>query len=515
MKLGELLAVLGKREALPPEWRDRAVSDIAHDSRKVRPGSLFVAVRGFHSDGHQFISQALKLGAAAIIAEESGGQTAGDVPLIIVNDSRRALALLADAFYGHPSRTLSLIGITGTNGKTTTTYLVKSMIEAGGRIAGLIGTIDYRVGNTIYQAPNTTPESLELQHLLAEMVAAGADSCVMEVSSHALALDRTLGCTFAAAAFTNLSQDHLDFHRTMDDYFQAKLRLFTGLPPEAHAIINADDAYAAKIIGQTRAKVITTGFADRADVRPTGAISHGIGGLSFEAATPRGAVSVESPLVGRHNIYNILTALGIGTAMGFSPEILGRGIRNMKAVPGRMEKVDAGQPFGVVVDYAHTEDAIARLLEAIREVAAKRVITVFGCGGDRDRTKRPKMGAAAVAGSDIVIVTSDNPRTEDPLEIIREIETGMAGSGTRTRIAAGATFPAISGKTPYTVIPDRREAVAAAIRMARPGDVVVLAGKGHEDYQIIGEQKLPFDDRAVAREAIIRCNAECGVRNAE
>lgn len=500
MKLGELLAVLGKQEALPADAPDREISDIAHDSRKVKPGSLFVAVRGFHSDGHQFIPQALQQGAAAVIAEEDSGRTSADVPLIIVGDSRRALALLADAFYGHPSRKLSLIGITGTNGKTTTSYLVRSVIEAGERTAGLIGTIDYRVGSAVYQAPNTTPESLELQRLLSEMVAAGADSCVMEVSSHALALDRTLGCTFAVAAFTNLSQDHLDFHRTMDDYFEAKLRLFAGLPSTAHAIVNADDAHAEKIIRKTHAKVITTGFAGRADVRPTGAINHGIGGLSFEIATPRGAVHVESPLVGRHNVFNILTAAGIGTAMGFSPEVLGRGIRNMKAVPGRMEKVDAGQPFGVIVDYAHTEDAITRLLEAIREVAAERIITVFGCGGDRDRTKRPKMGASAVSGSDIVIVTSDNPRTEDPLDIIREIEAGMAGSG--VRIATDAKPPAVPGRTPYLVIPDRREAVAAAIRMAQPGDVVVLAGKGHEDYQIIGERKLPFDDREVAREEI-------------
>ncbi len=503
MKLGELLTVLGSNLVLSPEGLNRDVLDVAHDSRKVRPGSLFVAVRGFHVDGHQFIPQALQQGAVAIVAEgrNGGGPVSPDTPLIIVDDARRALALLADAFFGHPSTRLRLIGITGTNGKTTTTYLVKSIIEATGQTAGLIGTIDYRVGDKVYPSPNTTPDALDLQRLLSEMLGLGADFCVMEVSSHALTLGRTLGCAFAVAAFTNLTQDHLDFHENMDAYFEAKLLLFRGLSSHEHAIINADDARAPAVIKATKAKVITTGLSERADIRPSGIIGHGLSGLAFGVTTPSGTMPVESPLVGRHNIYNILTAIGIGTALGMSNEVISRGIKNMKAVPGRMEKVDEGQAFGVVVDYAHTEDALVRLLEALREVAPKRVITVFGCGGDRDRTKRPKMGAAAINGSDIVIVTSDNPRTEDPLSIIREIEVGMVVSGIK---AAGgnAEPPAVSGKTPYYVVPDRSEAVAAAIRMARPGDVVALAGKGHEDYQIIGEKKFPFDDREVARKAI-------------
>ena len=524
MNLGVLLSAL-ETDALPRHLLDRDVPDIAYDSRKVVPGSLFVAVRGSHSDGHQFIPQAIKQGAVAVVAEH--GRTAaapGDVPVMFVHDSRRALALLAGAFYDHPSRRLRLVGVTGTNGKTTTTYLVKAIIEAAGNIAGLIGTIDYRVGDKVYPAPNTTPESLDLQRLLAEMAALRATHCVMEVSSHALTLGRTVGCRFAAAAFTNLTQDHLDFHETMESYFQAKLRLFTGLSADASAVVNDDDPRAAEIISATRARTITFGMTGRADVRPSGTIRHGIEGLAFTAATPAGPVSIESPLVGRHNVYNILTAIGLGSALGFGNEAISRGIQNMKAVPGRMEKVSEGRPFGVIVDYAHTEDALVRLLEAVREIAAGRIITVFGCGGDRDRTKRPRMGAAAANGSDVVIVTSDNPRTEDPLRIIKEIEGGMAALGGKVaspdRLAD--TGP---GRTPYLVIPDRRDAIAGAIRLAGPGDVVVLAGKGHEDYQIIGEKKFSFDDRKVAREEIRKIHAECpgccqnagtgGTRNAE
>jgi UDP-N-acetylmuramoyl-L-alanyl-D-glutamate--2,6-diaminopimelate ligase len=502
MKLGDLIRDAGPVEGIPRAWMEQDVREVVNDSRQVRPGALFVAVRGFHSDGHRFVEQALRQGAVAAVVEAGSGLAASrDARLIRVADSRAALAGLAAAFYGHPSKKLRLVGITGTNGKTTTSYLVKSIIEAAGGLAGLIGTIDYRIGDRVYPAPNTTPESLDLQRLLSEMVGAGAKHCVMEVSSHALALGRTAGCRFTTAVFTNLTQDHLDFHRDMDDYFQAKLRLFTGLASGASAVVNIDDPRGETIIGATQAKVITTGIAARADVRPEGAVRHGINGLAFTAATPSGPVAVESPLVGRHNSYNILSAIGAGVSLGFAPPDIARGIANMKAVPGRMEKVAEGQPFGVVVDYAHTEDALARLLEAVREIATGRVITVFGCGGDRDRTKRPKMGSAALAGSDIVVVTSDNPRTEDPLAIIEEIETGMAGRGTK---ASPAKLPpaARNGKKPYFVIPDRREAIELAVRMAGPGDVVVLAGKGHEDYQIVGGTKHHFDDREEARRAI-------------
>jgi UDP-N-acetylmuramoyl-L-alanyl-D-glutamate--2,6-diaminopimelate ligase len=514
MKLGELVQTLERPSAQLTDRLDREVSDIIYDSRKTKPGSLFVAVRGFHSDGHQFILQAVQQGAVAVVVErESSAAAAANTPQIIVENSRRALALLADAFYGHPSQRLALIGITGTNGKTTTAYLVKSIIEAAGGTAGLIGTIEYRVGDTVYPAPNTTPESLDLQRLLSEMIGLGTTHCVMEVSSHALELGRTLGCRFAAAAFTNLTQDHLDFHGTMDAYFRAKLQLFAGLSADRHAVINLDDARAAEIMRETKAKVITTGMTGKADVHPRGTIHHGIGGLTFEVATPAGPAPIESPLIGRHNIYNMLTAVGIGTALGFPPESISRGIKNMKAVPGRLEKVDEGQRYGVVVDYAHTEDALVRLLEAVREISTSRVITVFGCGGDRDRTKRPKMGAAAISGSDVVIVTSDNPRTEDPQSIIGEIERGMTGG---MKMPSTGTAPdAPFGKKPYYVIPDRHAAVAAAIGMAKPGDLVVLAGKGHEDYQIIGGTKVHFDDREAAREEIRKSISNCGLRNAD
>jgi UDP-N-acetylmuramoyl-L-alanyl-D-glutamate--2,6-diaminopimelate ligase len=501
VKLGDLLKVLDLETTIPLEALEIEVRDIAHDSRKVLPGSLFVAVRGFHSDGHQFIPQAIRQGAIAVVTEQKINVEAGGAPFVAVNDSRKALALLADAFFNHPSERLKLVGVTGTNGKTTTTYLVKSIVEAAHGTVGLIGTIDYRVGGKVYPAPNTTPESLDLQRLMSEMTNLGIETCIMEVSSHALALGRTVGCRFAVAAFTNLTQDHLDFHETMDSYFEAKILLFKGLGSGACAVINIDDTRATDIISVTKTEVITTGFSPRADVRPLGVIHHGIQGLAFEVTTPLGPVTVESPLVGRHNIYNILTAIGIGVAMGFETTVIAEGVKTMQAVPGRMEKIGDGRPFGVIVDYAHTEDALNRLLEAVREIAEGQVITVFGCGGDRDRTKRPKMGRAAAMGSDMVIITSDNPRTEDTLLIIREIEEGMASSGVKVANLDAAINKG-TNQTPYLVIPDRRDAIRAAIGMGKPGDIIVLAGKGHEDYQIIGDKKVHFDDREVARDEL-------------
>ncbi|OGW36103.1 MAG: UDP-N-acetylmuramoyl-L-alanyl-D-glutamate--2,6-diaminopimelate ligase [Nitrospirae bacterium GWD2_57_9] len=513
MKLRELVGSLKSQSILSPEQLDREVSDIAHDSRKVRPGSLFVAVRGFNSDGHRFISQALQQGATAVMAEfEDRSATAAGVPQIIVEDSRRALALAADLFYGGPSRRLKLVGLTGTKGKTTTGYLVKSIIEAAGHASGLIGTIEYRVGERVYPAPNTTPESLDLQKLLREMVDTGITHCVMEVSSHALALGRTDHCQFETAVFTNLAQDHLDFHKDRQAYFQAKLQLFTGLGPGKTAVVNADDAVAAEIIRQSRAAVSTYGLSEGADIHPAERIVHGMSGLSFAVRTPKGTVAVDSPLVGKHNVYNILAAIGAGLALDLDLTAIARGISSMRAVPGRMEKVDEGQDFGVVVDYAHTEESLVLLLQAVREVAKNRVITVFGCGGDRDRTKRPTMGAAALAGSDVVIVTSDNPRTEDPAGIISEIESGMVAG---LKVAFPGPLGPAAGRTPYLVIPARAQAIEQAICLAQPGDVVVLAGKGHEDYQIIGSTKIHFDDREVAREAIRKRSSECGVRSAE
>ncbi len=507
MKLSELLTT-ALQVALPPHSPDSEVVALSQDSRTITAGSLFVAVRGFNSDGHQFIPQALAQGAVAVIAEEQRDASGtGAAPVITVPDSRAALARLATVFYGRPSERLKLIGITGTKGKTTTSYLVRSIIEAAGHRTGLIGTIDYRVGDKVYPAPNTTPESLDLQRLLAEMVNERVGYCVMEVSSHALALGRIDGCVFEAALFTNLARDHLDFHKDLGSYFRAKLRLFTDLAADKTAVVNKDDARSLEIIGKTKAKVSTYGMSDQADIHPKKAIGHGIGGLSFHVHTQIGTVAVESPLIGKHNVYNILAAIGVGLSQGFSAATISRGIAAMKAVPGRMEKVDAGQPFSVIVDYAHTEDSLAKLLDAVREIATGRVITLFGCGGDRDRTKRPAMGAVAADRSDLAIVTTDNPRTEDPRAIITEIESGMIVSGRRIASPAEA-YSAIPGKTPYLVIPDRAEAISAAIMLAQSGDVVVLAGKGHEDYQIVGNARRHFDDREVAREAILKSSNE-------
>ena len=501
MKLGDLLKGLEPGPSLPVAQQNIEVTGVVHDSRKAIPGSLFVAVRGFHSDGHQFILQALRQGACAVVVEDAAEAGTEAAPIIRVADTRKALAGLAAAFYGRPSRQLKLVGITGTKGKTTTSYLVKSILEAAGHVTGLIGTIDYRVGNRIYPAPNTTPEATDVQKLLREMVNIGAAYCVMEVSSHALVLGRTDECLFQTAIFTNLQQDHLDFHKDRESYFQAKLLLFAGLGADKNAVINNDDPVAREISGQTQAGVLTFGLSAQSDIHPVERIGHGMGGITFTVQTPKAAFVVESPLVGNHNVYNILAAIGAAYSLGIDTESIARGIRDMRAVPGRMEKVDEGQSFGVVVDYAHTEGSLTSLLAAARDVAANRIITVFGCGGDRDRTKRPRMGVSAAEGSDVVIITSDNPRTEDPDGIISEITAGMESVGTRVALGAAAGRDG-SGKTPYLVIPERREAIAAAIGMAEPGDVVVLAGKGHEDYQIIGDKKIHFDDREVAREEL-------------
>jgi UDP-N-acetylmuramoyl-L-alanyl-D-glutamate--2,6-diaminopimelate ligase len=376
---------------------------------------------------------------------------------------------------------------------------------------GLIGTIEYRIGDRVYPAPNTTPESLDLQQLLAEMVERHATHCVMEVSSHALALGRTAGCVFEAAAFTNLAPEHLDFHESMDDYFEAKLKLFTGLGTDKTAVVNKDDARCGELLQRTTAKIITYGWSGDADVRPASVFGHDSTGLRFSAVTPIGEIGIDSKLVGSYNVSNILAAVGLGIALGCSRESIADGIRRMSAVPGRMERVDEGQSFGVFVDYAHTEESLASLLRAVGDMGGGRIITLFGCGGDRDRAKRPRMGAAALAGSDIVIVTSDNPRTEDPLAIITEIERGM-GSG--RKVSGPEKFAVQGGPTPYLVIPDRAEAIDTAVSLASPGDIVVLAGKGHEDYQIVGTAKHHFDDREQARMAIAKLRAKTGARGA-
>jgi UDP-N-acetylmuramoyl-L-alanyl-D-glutamate--2,6-diaminopimelate ligase len=417
----------------------------------------------------------------------------GSVPFVRVADSRKALGILGSRFHGDPSARLKMIGVTGTNGKTTTTYLCKALLEGIGRRVGLIGTVGYQIGQETLPASHTTPGALDLQELLAKMVESGLTTAVMEVSSHALALDRTSGCEYDVAVFTNLTQDHLDFHHTMDEYFEAKLRLFTGLAggqkSGKRTLVNVDDPRGAAI--RTASPVPVWGYAiqSQADLKAE-RVSLSLTGTTFTAATPAGSFAVESRLVGEHNVYNLLGAIGVALHDGATSDQIREAAAHITNVPGRFERISSGQDFTVVVDYAHTEDALLRLLTAAQALKTDRIITVFGCGGDRDRGKRPKMGRAAVEYSDVVILTSDNPRTEDPMAILHEVEVGVRDALQRR------------SHVQYHLVPDRREAIVVAIREARMGDMVLIAGKGHEDYQIIGTKKFHFDDREVAREAI-------------
>jgi UDP-N-acetylmuramoyl-L-alanyl-D-glutamate--2,6-diaminopimelate ligase len=480
------VAIIEQRGAL-----DRAVSSVTDDSRAVASGSLFVAVKGERVDGHRFVAQAIQAGAAAIVAQDS--VEAGSLPLVKVADSRKALGLIGSRFYGDPSGRLSMIGVTGTNGKTTTTYLCKALLEGMGRHVGLIGTVAYQIGEERIPASHTTPGALELQRLLTKMAQAKLDSVVMEVSSHALAMDRTAGCEYDAAVFTNLTQDHLDYHRTMEEYFQAKLRLFTGLgigkKTGQRAIINMDDPRGAQIRNACRVPVWSFAVKGKADLKAE-KVRLSMNGSTFTAVTPSGTFPVESRLVGEHNVYNLLGAIGVALHARATCDQVREAVERVTNVPGRFERVSAGQDFTVVVDYAHTEDALVRLLTAAQALKTHRIITLFGCGGDRDRGKRPKMGRAAVQYSDVVVLTSDNPRTEDPMAILREVEVGV-----REALQSRSHVD-------YHLVPDRRDAIAMAVRLARSGDIVLIAGKGHEDYQILGTKKVHFDDREVAREAI-------------
>lgn len=488
---------------------DPEITLITSDSRQVRPGALFVAIRGVREDGHRFLSDAVTKGAAAI---------AGDVPAVLdhfdghpglivitVPQTRAWLGYVAARWHGDPSHRLGLIGVTGTNGKTTTTYLIRAMFEAAGRRTGLIGTVGYAIGDEQRPASHTTPDAVTLQTLLAEMVDRGVTDVVMEVSSHALAQDRTAGCAFDVGVFTNLTQDHLEFHGDMDTYGAAKRRLFESLGVDNSkarpriAVINRDDPSWQMMARASRVPVWTYGLTSTADVYPE-SIESTVDGICFRAVTPRGRVDLTSSLIGSYNVSNLLAALSVGLSQNLPVEAIREGLKRMTRVPGRFEKVEAGQDFTVVVDYAHTEDALQRVLTVAREVCQGRVITVFGCGGDRDPGKRGPMGRVAASLSDLAILTSDNPRSEDPLTIIAAIEAGI-GHGVTPR---SSDRPSAFSNQPYLVLPDRREAIERAIQVAERGDLVVIAGKGHEDYQIIGSNRLPFDDRRVAAETIER-----------
>jgi UDP-N-acetylmuramoyl-L-alanyl-D-glutamate--2,6-diaminopimelate ligase len=445
-----------------------------------------VAIRGAQLDGHSFIDQVLARGAVALVVERPVELTStAHVTCLRVSDTRQALASLAAGFYGHPSGQVCLIGVTGTNGKTTSTYLLEAALQAHGWTPGVIGTVSYRYAGHEQPAAQTTPAADELQRLLREMADAGVSHCAMEVSSHALVQDRVGGCRFAAALFTNLTQDHLDYHADMADYYAAKARLFTAYRPGV-AVLNRDDPAGEKLMRETCAPVVTYGFSPQADVSVEG-LDMNVAGSALTVRVHRQRFSVHSPLMGQHNVYNILGVLATATGLGLEPERTIHGIEGLRTVPGRFERLDAGQPFSVLVDYAHTDDALRNVLQAVRGIATARLIVVFGAGGDRDRGKRPRMGRVAAEYADIAVLTSDNPRTEDPMAIIRAIEAGYRDIGRASACC---------------IVEDRRRAIHEAIGLAQAGDMVVIAGKGHEAYQLIGAQRFPFDDRQVAAQAL-------------
>jgi UDP-N-acetylmuramoyl-L-alanyl-D-glutamate--2,6-diaminopimelate ligase len=484
---------------------DASVTGVEYDSRRVRPGCCFVAMQGEKTDGNRYIDAAIKAGAVAVISDSPEVTPREGVAWAVVRHGRRALARVAANFYRRPAEKLAITGITGTNGKTTTAFLVEAILSAAGRKSALVGTIEYHIVGKVIESPHTTPEALELMQVFAEAVSAGAKEAVMEVSSHALDQQRVYGIPFDVAVFSNLTRDHLDYHKTFEDYFSAKSVLFEGCgtePPRV-SVVNADDSYGTELIKRARAKkrsLITYGL-DRGDFR-VAKVDMRPAGMRFDMITPDAEVPIWSPLSGKVNVYNVLAAAAAAYARGCSAHEIAAGIAKLKRVPGRFETVNMGQPFTVVVDYAHTDDALRNLTTLAREFVQHgthtlpegkgvaphgRVITVFGCGGDRDRAKRPLMGEAAGRGSDFVVITSDNPRSEDPVAIINDAMPGVQRSGVK-----------------YAVELDRRKAIALAVREARNGDIVLLAGKGHEKTQTTRDGVIPFDDVEVAREELVK-----------
>jgi UDP-N-acetylmuramoyl-L-alanyl-D-glutamate--2,6-diaminopimelate ligase len=463
------------------------IQSIVCDSRKAANGSLFFALHGVKEDGNRYIRDAIERGAVAVASESAPtADLNANVAWVRAPESRKSLAIAAANFFAHPAKSLQLIAVTGTNGKTTTTSLIDSVLRTSGAMTGMFGTIAYHTPLGKYPAPNTTPESLDLQGFLAEVRDAGGKYAVMEASSHALAMHRLWGCHFQSAVFTNLTRDHLDFHKNFEDYFAAKRRLFegTGAGAPETAVLNVDDPYSNRLSGLAK-HTLTYGIENPADISAK-KFQLSFSGLQFTANTPQGKLQITTPLVGRINVYNILAVIGAAQAAGISNEAIERGIRALESVPGRFQSVDMGQPFLVIVDFAHTDDALENLIKTARELNRKgRVITVFGCGGGKDRTKRPIMGEASGRLSDLTILTNDNPRQEDPLKIISDIVVGLQKS---------------NGK--YLIEPDREKAIGSAFDEARAGDMVLLAGKGHEDYQIIGDKTLPWDDCLVARQEL-------------
>jgi len=459
------------------------ISGITHDSRKVEKDNIFVCLPGQNTAGKNFVNDAIKRGARVIVADETI-PVGENVVFVLVPEAVKALADISSNFYFAPSTKLNLIGITGTNGKTTVTYLLESIYKKAKTPAAVIGTINYRFGEEILQSTTTTPQSSELQYLLNKSVVDGYKYVVMEVSSHALALGRVRNCEFDVAIFTNLTRDHLDFHKTKEEYFLAKLKLFQMLELEGKktgekfAVLNNDDEYSQEILNSIKVKTITYGLKKKSDFTVKN-LKNNIRNTKF---TINDEIEISMNLIGKHNIYNALAAYACAKTQNIEPSVIKDGIEAVKIIPGRLESIDAGQKFGLFVDYAHTDDALKNVLRTLKELKHNRLITVFGCGGDRDRTKRPVMGEIAVNLSDWVIVTSDNPRTEEPEKITLDIEVGIR----RTK------------KENYEIVPDREEAIKRAVYMAKEDDIILIAGKGHEEYQIIGEKRIPFSDREIA-----------------
>jgi UDP-N-acetylmuramoyl-L-alanyl-D-glutamate--2,6-diaminopimelate ligase len=487
---------------------DQEVGGLCYDSRKVKPGDIFFAAPGEKADGHQFIAEAVRRRAAAVVFSHEGNWPRAAAS-VRVRNVRRSMGLWAAHFHGRPSEKLRLIGVTGTNGKTTLTYLVESVLREAALEPGVIGTINYRYAGREMPSHHTTPESLDLQEMLAEMVRGGVQSVAVEVSSHALAQERVRGLDFDVGVFTNLSRDHLDYHKDMDEYFLAKASLFTDYlaaspKPRKAAVIYGEDPRGRQLIEKIRGSELelwSYGESRKWDVHPV-SVERDIGGLRGTIQAKERTIEFDSPLLGAANLQNILGAVGVGRALGIEAGAVARGINQVKSVPGRLEKVANDRAITIVVDYAHSPDALEKVLAAVRPLTQRKVICVFGCGGDRDRGKRPLMGDIAARLSDIVVLTSDNPRSEEPLAILDEVETGVQRTGLKRFDAAELrsrmeTGEAVRG---YMVEADRRKAIGAAIRVAAAGDLVLIAGKGHEDYQILGANKIHFDDREVARE---------------
>jgi len=478
------------------------VKGLAYHSKAVQEGFLFAAIRGLREDGKRFIPEALSRGAASLLVD-TALETRSAVQ-VVVPDVRGALARLAAAFYGNPSSSLTLIGITGTNGKTTTSYLIESILKEDGKSVGVMGTVNYRYADRVLPAPTTTPESVDLQKNLQAMGKAGVTHVVLEVSSHSLHQQRVRGCEFDVALFTNLSRDHLDYHGSMEEYFRAKQLLFLqylreGKKERRFSVINTDDPKGKELSQKAEGTVFRYGLKRGLEVWPE-RVEESAQGLRIGVVTPRGSFSLASPLIGRHNLYNLLAAVSVGEVLGLSHRTIAEGIEKMGRIPGRLERVPGPEGFGVFVDYAHSPDALERALEALEKIRSGRLIVVFGCGGDRDPGKRAQMGRIAARNSDLAVITSDNPRTEDPLKIIAEVERGAREGGGKKYEIQGLD-QGWDGHG-YVLVPDRREAIRGAIGLIRPGDMVLIAGKGHEDYQIIGNRRIPFNDLEVAAQAL-------------